>query len=115
MAAHLLQTLGVIGVESCATFPAVYLPEGSRTSQNTAERSVSKDLEPKPEVEIWRRPVSPTQRPRLPIRLRIHYGAYLAPLRLHRRGILTLAHCNGRGTQNIFAFGKSEISRFFQL
>jgi len=41
-------------------------------------------LEAKPEVEIWRRPVFPTQRPRLPIRLRIHYGVYLAPLQLHR-------------------------------
>ena len=89
-------TLSVVGVEVCATFPAVYLPQGSRASRNTAERGVSAALEAKPEVEIWRRPVFLTQRPRLPIRLRIHYGIYLAPLRLHRRGILTLAHFNGR-------------------
>ena len=61
-------TLGVVGVEVCATFSAVYVPQGSRTSQNTAERSVSGALEPKPEVEIWRRPVFLTQRPRLVLR-----------------------------------------------
>ena len=62
-----VSTLGVVGVEDCATLSAVYLPQGSRTSQNTAESSVSGALEPKPEVEIWRRPVFPTQRPRLSI------------------------------------------------
>ena len=68
-------TLCVVGVEVCATFPAVCVPQGSRTRRNTAERSVSGALEAKPEVEIWRRPVFPTQRPRLPIRLRILYGS----------------------------------------
>ena len=68
-------TLSVVGVEVCATFTAVCVPQGSRTSQNTAETSVSGALEPKPEVEIWRRPVFLTRRPRLPIRLSIHYGA----------------------------------------
>ena len=71
---------------------------GDNTGQNKAKKSLPGALEAKPEVEIWRKPVFPTQLPRLPIRLRILYGVYLAPLRLHRERILTLAHCNGRGT-----------------
>jgi len=67
------------------------------------KNSVSGALEAKLEVEICWRPVFPTQRPWLPIWLRILYGVYLAPLRLHRGRILTLAHCNGHGTWNIFA------------
>ena len=80
------------------------------------KKSVTGALEAKPEVEIWQKPVFPTQRPQLPIRLRILYGVYLAPLQLHRQRILTLAHCNGRGTWNIFAFRtpKSDLSRFFR-
>jgi len=86
-----VSTLGVVGVEDCATFSAVYLPQGSRTSQNTAESSVSGALEPKPEVEIWRRPDFLTRRPRLPIRLSIHYGVYLVPLRLYRGRIMIIS------------------------
>jgi len=51
-------------------------------------------LAAKPEAEIWRRPVFLTQRLRLLIQLRIHYGVYLTPLRLHQGRILTLAHCS---------------------
>ena len=76
-------TLSVVGVEGGATLSAVYQPQGSRTSPNTAERSVPGALEAKPEVEIWRRPDFLTRRPRLPIRLSIHYGVYLVPLRLY--------------------------------
>jgi len=92
-----------------------YLRYCNHTGQNTAKWSVPGALEAKPEVEICRRHVFPTQRPRLPIRLRLLYGVYLAPLRLHRLRILTLAHCNGRGTWNIFASRtpKSDLSRFF--
>jgi len=39
-------------------------------------------VEAKPEVEIWRRPDFLTRR--LPIRLPIHYGVYLTPLRSFR-------------------------------
>jgi len=90
---------------------------GSHTGQKMAKKSVPGVVEAKPEVEIWRKPVFPTQRPRLPIRLRILYRVYLAPLRIHRERILTLAHCNGRGTLNIIASGtqKCNLSRFFQL
>ena len=77
---------------------------GDNTSENKAKKSLPGA---KPEVEIWRRPVFPSQRPRLPIRLRILYGVYLAPLRLHRERILTLAHCNA------FRTPKSDFSRFF--
>ena len=73
-------TLSVVGVEVCATFPAVYQPQGSRTSQNTAERSVSGVLEAKPEVEIWRRPVFLTQRPRLVLRPKVGQSTQLLPV-----------------------------------
>ena len=79
-------------------FLAIYVRYGDNTGQNKAKKSLPGALEAKPEVEIWRRPVFPTQRPRLPIWLRILYGVYLAPLRLHRVRILTLAHYNGRWT-----------------
>ena len=46
-------TLSVVGVEVCATFSAVYRPRGSRTSRNTAERSVPGALERKPEVVVY--------------------------------------------------------------
>ena len=97
-------------------FLGVYVRYGDNTSQNKAKKSLPGALEAKPEVEIWRRPVFPTQLPRLPIRLRILYGVYLAPLQLHRERILTLAHCNCRETLNIFAFltPKSDFSRFFR-
>ena len=71
--------------------------------QNKAKKSIHEALEAKPEVEIWRRCVFLTQLPRLPIRLCILYGVYLAPLRLHRERSLTLAHCNGRGTFRVFS------------
>ena len=61
----------MVGVEGGATFPAVYLPQGSRASPNTAERSVSGVLEAKPELEIWRRPVFLTQRPRLALKPKV--------------------------------------------
>jgi len=78
------------------------------------KKSVPGALEAKPEVEIWRWPVSPTQRPRLPIRLRILYGVYLAPLRLHRERILTLTHCNGRGTEySRLSHPKKWLTAFF--
>ena len=96
-------------------FLAVHVRYGDNTGQNKAKKSLPVALEAKPEVEIWRKPVFPTKRPDF-IRLRILYGVYLAPLRLQRERILTLAHCNGRGTLSIFAFRttKSEFSRFFQ-
>ena len=73
-------TLCVVGVEGGATFPAVYRPQGSRTDQNTAETSVSGALEPKPEVEIWRRPVFLTQRPRLAIKPKVGQSTQLLPV-----------------------------------
>jgi len=45
-----------------------------------AERSVSGALEPKPEVEIWRRPVFPTQRPRLVLRSKVGQSTQLLPV-----------------------------------
>jgi len=75
-----ISTLCVVGVEDCATFPAVYLPQGSRTSPNTAERSVSGALEPKPEAEIWRRPVFLTRRPRLSICPKVGQSTLLLPV-----------------------------------
>jgi len=41
-------------------------------------------VEAKPEVEIWRRPDFLNRRPQLPIRPPLHYGVYLAPLRILR-------------------------------
>ena len=73
-------TLSVVGVEDGATFPAVYLPQGGRTSQNTAEMSVSGALEPKPDVEIWRRPVFLTQRPRLALKPKVGQSTQLLPV-----------------------------------
>ena len=73
-------TLSVVGVEVCATFSAVYRPRGSRTSQNTAESSVPGALERKPEVEIWRRPVFLTQRPRLALRSKVGQSTQLLPV-----------------------------------
>ena len=64
-------------------FLAIRVRYGDNAGQNKA-KNLPGALDAKPEVEIWRKPVFPTQRPRLPIRLRIHYGVYLAPLRLHR-------------------------------
>ena len=52
-------------------FLAVYVRYGHNTGQNRAKKSLPRALEAKPEVEIWRTPVFPTQRPRLPIRLRL--------------------------------------------
>jgi len=73
-------TLSVVGVEVCATFSAVYLPQGSRTSQNTAESSVSGALEAKPEVEIWRRPVFLTHRLRLALKPKVGQSTQLLPV-----------------------------------
>ena len=73
-------TLSVVGVEVCATLSAVYLPQRSRTRRNTAETSVSGALEPKPEAEIWRRPVFLTQRPRLALRPKVGQSTQLLPV-----------------------------------
>ena len=73
-------TLSVVGVEVCATFPAVYLPQGSRASRNTAERGVSGALEAKPEVEIWRRPVFLSQRRRLALKPKVGQSTQLLPV-----------------------------------
>jgi len=48
-------------------FLAIYVRYVDNTGQNKAKKSLPGALEAKPEVEIWRRPVFPTQRPRLPI------------------------------------------------
>ena len=98
-------------------FLAVYVRYGDNTGQNKAKKSLPGALEAKPEVEIWRKPIFPTQRPRLPIRLRILYRVYLAPLRLHRERISALAHCNGRGTEyfRLLAPKKATYRVFFQL
>jgi len=61
-------------------FSAVYEPQGSRTSPNTAETSVSGALEPEPEAEIWRRPVFPTQRPRLVLRSKVGQSTQPLPV-----------------------------------
>jgi len=45
-------------------FLAVYVRYGDNAGQNKAKKSVPGALEAKPEVEIWRRPVFLTQRPR---------------------------------------------------
>ena len=88
----------------------------SHTGQNTAKTSIPGALEAKPEVEIWRKPVFPTQRPRLPIRLRILYGVYLAPLRLHRERILTLAHFRlSHAKMRLIAFFSNFERTLFEL
>ena len=48
--------------------------------QNTVERSVSRALEPKPEIEIWRRPVFLTQRPRLALTPKVGQSTQLLPV-----------------------------------
>ena len=46
-------------------FLAVYVRYGDNAGQNKAKKSVPGALKAKPEVEIWRRPVFLTQRPRI--------------------------------------------------
>ena len=82
---------------------------GDNTGQNKAKKSFPGAPEAKPEVVIWRRPVFPTQRLRLPIRLHILYGVYLTPLRLHRGRILTSAIVTAAGP------GKVTFRVFFQI
>ena len=48
-------------------FLAVHVRYSDNAGQNMAKKSVPGALEAKPEVEIWRRSVFLTQRPRLPI------------------------------------------------
>jgi len=48
-------------------FLAVHVRYGDNAGQNKAKKSVQGAVEAKPEVEIWRRPVVLTQRPRLSI------------------------------------------------
>ena len=51
-----------------------------------AIRSIPRVLEAKPEVEIWRRPVFLTQRPRLPILPKVGQSTQLLPvLQIHFR------------------------------
>jgi len=76
-------------------------PLGWCTAATLAKKAHAHALAAKPEVEIWWQPVVLTQRPRLPIRLRIHYGVYLALLPLYQGRILTLAHCNSRRTWKV--------------
>ena len=77
------------------------------------KRPMQGALAAKPEVEIWWRPVVLTERPRLPIRLRVHYGVYLAPLPRYQGRILTLAHCNSRRTWK-FSHSHTRSAFFFR-
>jgi len=86
--------------------------QGGQTGRNTAKTIVHGAVAAKPKVEIWRRPIFSTQRPRLPIRSPIHYGVYLAPLRSCQLELLPLRHYNGRRTWRKYC--KSE-GRFCQL
>jgi len=59
---------------------------GDNTNQNKAKKSVPGALEAKPEVEIWRRPVFLTQRPRLLIWPKVGQSTQLLPvLQIHFR------------------------------
>ena len=53
---------------------------GDNTGQNKAKKSVQGAVEAKPEVEIWRRPVFLTQRPRLSICPKVGQSTQLLPL-----------------------------------
>ena len=64
---------------ACCILPGD-LAKYCRTSQNTAERSVSGALEPKPEVEIWRRPVFMTPRPWLALTPKVGQSTQLLPV-----------------------------------
>jgi len=85
---------------------AIGRPHGPKTAKTIVQGA----LAAKPEVEVWRRPVFSTQRPRLPIRPPIHYGVYLVPLRSCPSELLPLRHCSGRCRK----YSKSE-GRFCQL
>ena len=69
------------------------------TGQNTAKRSLPGALEAKPEVEIWRRPVFLTQRPRISIWPKVGQSTQLLPV--WRRRLFT---CVFRITVNFTAF-----------
>jgi len=87
---------------------AIGRPHGPKTAKTIVQGAPAA----KPEVEVWRRPVFSTQRPRLPIRPPIHYGVYLVPLRSCPSELLPLRHCSGRRTSR--KYSKSE-GRFCQL
>ena len=67
-------------------FLAVHVRYGDNAGQNKAKKSVPGALEAKPEVEIWRRSVFLTQRPRFSIGPKVDQSTQLLPvLQIHFR------------------------------
>jgi len=67
-------------------FLAIHVRYGDNAGQNKAKKSVQGAVEAKPEVEIWRRPVFLTQRPRLSICPKVGQSTQLLPvLQIHFR------------------------------
>jgi len=87
---------------------AIGRPHGPKTAKTIVQGA----LAAKPEVEVWRRPVFSTQRPRLPIRPPIHYGVYLVPLRSCPSELLPLRHCSGRRTSRKYSSPKGVFANF---
>jgi len=61
-------------------FLVVHVRYGDNAGQNKAKKSVLGALEAKPEVEIWRRPVFLTERPRLSICPKVAQSTQLLPV-----------------------------------
>jgi len=67
-------------------FLAVHERYGDNAGQNKAKKSVQGALEAKLEVQIWRRPIFLTQRPRLSILRKVGQSTQLLPvLQIHFR------------------------------
>jgi len=65
----------------------------------------------KPEVEIWRKHVESTFRPRFPIGPPINYRVYLQPFRSSKGGSLPLRQLKQVGSRTIAAKPEVEIWR----
>jgi len=72
-------------------------PTGSEKRRNPAKIGLWKAVQPKPEVEFGRKRGEWTQRPRFPLRVPIHYWAYLLQFRIYPPRNLTLRHCKDDG------------------
>ena len=59
---------------------AIHVRYGDNADQNKAKKSVQGALEAKPKVEIWRRHVFLTQRPRLVLRSKVGQSTQLLPV-----------------------------------
>jgi len=77
---------------------------GSKKRRNPAKTKFWKAVQPKPEVEFSRRPGDLTPRLRFPIRVPIHYWAYLLLFRLYPRELYHYAIVKATGLNRFGRF-----------